>query len=48
MKPTYEELENEVANLKALVKQLLERIADLESQINKNSKNSSNSCYAQN
>lgn len=50
MKPTYEELkaENaalkiEVSELKALVKQLLERIADLESQLNKNSKNSSRS-----
>jgi transposase len=41
MKPTYEELEKEVADLKALVKQLLARISDLESQINKNSKNSS-------
>lgn len=50
MEPTYEELkaENtalkiEVSELKALVKQLLERIADLESQLNKNSKNSSKS-----
>jgi transposase len=43
MKPTYEELEKEVADLKALVKQLLERIADLESKLNKNSKNSSKS-----
>lgn len=41
MKPTYEELEKEVADLKALVSQLLARIADLESQLNKNSKNSS-------
>ena len=41
MKPTYEELEKEVAYLRALVKQLLERIADLESQLNQNSKNSS-------
>jgi transposase len=43
MKPTYEELENEIKDLKKLVKQLLERIADLESQLNKNSKNSSKS-----
>jgi transposase len=43
MKPTYEELEQEVADLKVLIKQLLDRIADLESQLNKNSKNSSKS-----
>ena len=50
MKPTYEEFDNEAVNLKAvavnlkaLVKQLLERIADLESQLNNNSKNSSKS-----
>ncbi len=48
MKPTYEELEaenralkDEVADLKALVKQLLERIANFESQLKQNSKNSS-------
>jgi len=48
MKPTYEELEaenaalrQEVSDLKALVKELLERIAVLEAQVNKNSKNSS-------
>lgn len=41
MKPTYEELEKKVLDLEALVKQLLERIADLESQLKKNSKNSS-------
>lgn len=43
MKPTYEELEKKVADLEAVVKQLLERIADLESKLNKNSKNSSKS-----
>ena len=48
MKPSYEELEAEnaalkkdVAELKALVTQLLSRIADLESQLKQNSKNSS-------
>jgi hypothetical protein len=41
--PTYEELKAENAKLKALVKQLLSRIADLESKLNKNSKNSSKS-----
>jgi hypothetical protein len=41
MEPTYEELKAENAELKALIKQLLARIADLESKLNKNSKNSS-------
>lgn len=48
MKPTYEQLEAEnlvlklkVAELSALVMQLSNRIADLESQLKKNSKNSS-------
>lgn len=38
---TYQELKVENAELKALVKQLLERIANLESKLNNNSKNSS-------
>lgn len=41
MQPTYEELLKENNELKALVQQLLERIADLEAQLNNNSKNSS-------
>lgn len=41
MQPTYDELKAQNDELRALVKQLLERIADLESQLNKNSKNSS-------
>lgn len=41
MKPTYEELEKRVAEQDKLIKQLLERIANLEDQLNKNSKNSS-------
>jgi transposase len=48
MKPTYEQLEqklqaaeNEIAQLKRLLKAALERIAELEAQINRNSKNSS-------
>ena len=41
MKPTYEELEKRVADQDKLIKQLLERIASLEDQLNKNSKNSS-------
>lgn len=43
LKAEYAELKAENAELKALVKQLLERIADLESRFNKNSKNSSKS-----
>ena len=41
MKPTYEELETEVQNLKALVKQLLKKIAHLEDKLGQNSNNSS-------
>lgn len=41
MKPTYEELETRIAEQAQLIKQLLERIAKLEDQLNKNSKNSS-------
>lgn len=41
MKPTYEELETRIAEQDKLIKQLLERIANLEDQLNKNSKNSS-------
>ncbi|MEX0962401.1 MAG: DUF6444 domain-containing protein [Simkaniaceae bacterium] len=41
MKPSYEQLEARVAEQDKLIKQLLERIAHLEDQINKNSKNSS-------
>jgi len=48
MKPTYEELQQEnialktqVSELIAIIKQLQERIANLEGQLNKNSKNSS-------
>lgn len=41
MKPTYEELEIKVCELEAVIQQLLRRIADLESQLKKNSKNSS-------
>ena len=41
MKPTYEELEKRVADQDKLIKRLLERIASLEDQLNKNSKNSS-------
>lgn len=48
MKPTYEQLEHqlqaakeEIAQLKGLLKIALERIAELEAQINRNSKNSS-------
>lgn len=41
MKPTYEELEAEVKSLKELLKQAIEKIAKLEEQLNRNSKNSS-------
>lgn len=41
MKPTYEELESELANTKALLKQALERIAELEEKLSLNSSNSS-------
>lgn len=41
MKPTYEELEIEVRSLRELLKQALEKIAKLEDQLNRNSKNSS-------
>jgi len=41
MKPTYEELEAELARTQELLKKALDRIATLEDQINKNSKNSS-------
>lgn len=48
MKPSYEQLEqelraakDEIAQLKALLKSALDRIAELEAQINRNSKNSS-------
>jgi len=41
MKPTYEELETEVRHLKELLKQALEKIAKLETQLKRNSKNSS-------
>lgn len=41
MKPTYEELEAEVQSLRELLKQALEKIAKLEEQLNRNSKNSS-------
>jgi len=41
MKPTYEELLEENAKLRALVEQLMKRVADLEAQLKKNSKNSS-------
>lgn len=42
MKPTYEELEAEVHHLRGLLKQALEKIAQLEEQLKRNSKNSSN------
>ena len=41
MKPTYEELEAEVRHLRELLKQALEKIAQLEEQLKRNSKNSS-------
>lgn len=41
MKPTYEELEAKVRRLEELLKQALERIAQLEEQLKRNSKNSS-------
>lgn len=41
MKPTYEELEAEVHHLRELLKQALEKIAYLEKQLKRNSKNSS-------
>jgi len=41
MKPTYEELEAEVLHLRELLKQALAKIAQLEEQLNRNSKNSS-------
>ena len=41
MKPTYEELEIELVETKALLKQALERIAELEERLNLNSNNSS-------
>ncbi|NGX58871.1 MAG: hypothetical protein KR126chlam3_00011 [Chlamydiae bacterium] len=41
MKPSYEQLEAELAEMKALLRQALERISKLEEQLNKNSKNSS-------
>ena len=40
MKPTYEELETELAKMHHLLKLALERIAVLEEKLNKNSKNS--------
>lgn len=41
MKPTYEELEAKVQRLEELLKQALEKIAQLEEQLKRNSKNSS-------
>ena len=41
MKPTYEELEAKVQRLEALLKQALEKIAKLEEQLGRSSKNSS-------
>lgn len=41
MKPTYEELEQRLIKTENLLKLALERIADLEERLNKNSKNSS-------
>ncbi len=41
MKPTYEELEAKVQRLEELLKQALEKIAKLEEQLGRNSKNSS-------
>lgn len=41
MKPTYEELEAKVHRLEELLKQALEKIAQLEEQLRRNSKNSS-------
>src|SRR5262245_19680695 len=41
MKLTYEELEAKVSRLEELLKQALEKIAKLEEQLNRNSKNSS-------
>jgi hypothetical protein len=41
MKPTYEELEAKVLRLEELLKQALEKIAQLEQQLKRNSKNSS-------
>ncbi len=43
MKPTYEELENQLAKTQHILKLALERIAVLEERLNKNSKNSSKS-----
>lgn len=41
MKPTYEELQKKFTEQDKIIKQLLERIADLEDRLNKTSKNSS-------
>ncbi len=41
MKPTYEELEAKIQRLEELLKQALEKIAELEKQLSRNSKNSS-------
>ena len=41
MKPTYEELESALAKMQHLLKLALDRIAELEERLNKNSKNSS-------
>ena len=41
MKPTYEELESALVKTQNLLKLALERIAELEERLNKNSKNSS-------
>ena len=43
MKPTYEELEAKVRRLEELLKQALEKVAQLEEQLKRNSKNSSKS-----
>ena len=41
MKPTYEELESALVKIQNLLKLALDRIAELEERLNKNSKNSS-------
>ncbi len=41
MKPTYEELERELRQVKELLKKALDEIAKLKEQLNTNSKNSS-------